>query len=134
MMQPGMFGKPPMGGMPFGKGKAPAAPAAPAAAAPATGCQPVYGPVANVCHSSIPIVGQIPVTTVQPIPGRVPPEVEIGPATAAPVGGVGMAPYGKAPFGPGAGFPPFPAWPSGKFGGYMQAVPAAGGFINPFGV
>ncbi|HWI63632.1 MAG TPA: hypothetical protein VNT75_17495 [Symbiobacteriaceae bacterium] len=73
--------------------------AVPAAAVPTAGagaCSTAYGPVANICQSSMPVTTMVPVTTVTPIPNTVMPQSMVGqPMAAAPYGKGAMAPYGK---------------------------------------
>jgi len=90
--------------------------AAPSAAAPtaAGGCTTAYGPVANVCQSSVPVTQmvpvtrQVPVTSVTPIPNTVAPQVNVAGMPAGQPLGKGAMPYGKGaqmPYGKGAQMP-----------------------------
>jgi hypothetical protein len=101
----------PIGATPWAKPVPAVAPAA---------CSTMYGPVANVCQSAVPVTQQVPVTTqlpdttqvpittVTPIPTGITPQVYAAPtpglgaygAGIAPTAGV--APWSKAPLRPGA--------------------------------
>lgn len=113
--------------------------AAPTAAAPtaAGGCTTAYGPVANVCQSSVPVTQmvpvtrQVPITSVTPIPNTVAPQVNVaGMPTGQPLGkgampyGKGAAPLGKGamPFGKGAAAPYGKAAPLGAAPGMMPGI------------
>jgi len=78
-------------------------------ACPTGNCTTAYGPVANICQSTmpvtrmVPVTEQIPITTVMPIPNTVMPGTTMGAPMGAtmgmPVGG--MAPWGKGAMVPG---------------------------------
>ncbi|HWI52211.1 MAG TPA: hypothetical protein VNT01_08715 [Symbiobacteriaceae bacterium] len=107
--------------------------AAPIAAAPTTagGCTTAYGPVANVCQSSVPVTQmvpvtrQVPVTSVTPIPNSVAPQVSVaGMPTGQPLG-KGAMPYGKGaamPYGKGAMAPYGKAAPLAAAPGMMPGI------------
>lgn len=114
--------------------------AIPFAAVPtaAGGCTSAYGPVANVCQSSVPVTQvvpvtrQVPVTSVTPIPSMVAPQVSVDgmpmaglPYGAAPWGKGAMAPYGKGaamPYGKGAMLPYGKAVPVSVTTGLMPGL------------
>jgi len=95
----------PIGATPWGKQVPAVAPAS---------CSIMYGPVANVCQSAVPVTKQVPVTTqvpittVTPIPTGITPEVYASPTPGLGAFGKGIAPtvgatpWGKAPLRPGA--------------------------------
>lgn len=85
-------------------------------ACPTGNCTTAYGPVANICQSTmpvtrmVPVTEQIPITTVMPIPNTVMPRTTMGAPMGATMGmpmgaGMGMAPWGKGamvpPMAPG---------------------------------
>jgi hypothetical protein len=80
----------------------------PSAVSPTAGgaCSVAYGPVANVCQSSVPVVNMVPVTTVTPLPNMVSPQVSVGqPMGISPWGKGMMSPWGKGMGAMGAGIP-----------------------------
>lgn len=105
----------------------------PTAVSPTAGgaCSMAYGPVANICQSSVPVTQMVPVTRVTPIPNTVQPQVSVGQPMGVSPWGKGTSPFGVpqglSPFGIPQGISPFPGIAP------MGAVPGLGSMSKSMG-